>query len=178
MTLFLTNFIWYTFIPLTYLSTVLCHISRNFSLFYAYLCYHCHAAQRVLILQYCPKTLYFAHVAVIHLFLQIPEITLLLTVQWYTVQYPWSCNSFLLCLSGDVKVSFTYSLMWEESSLRWASRWDMYLSMTNAQIHWFSILNSLVVIFFLAGVLAAIIIRTLKKDIANYNKLDEDMVRN
>ena len=48
--------------------------------------------------------------------------------------------------------------------------------MSNAQIHWFSILNSLVVVFFLAGVLAAIIIRTLKKDIANYNRLDEEMV--
>jgi len=71
---------------------------------------------------------------------------------------------------------FTYSVEWETSTLAWASRWDTYLSMSNAQIHWFSILNSLVVVLFLAGVLAAIIIRTLKKDIANYNKLDEEMV--
>ena len=76
----------------------------------------------------------------------------------------------------SITVDYTYSLVWEESEIKWASRWDIYLSMSNAQIHWFSILNSLVVVFFLAGVLAAIIIRTLKKDIANYNKLDEDMV--
>lgn len=73
-------------------------------------------------------------------------------------------------------MNFTYSLVWERSDIQWASRWDTYLSMSNAQIHWFSILNSLVVVFFLAGVLAAIIIRTLKKDIANYNRLDEEMV--
>lgn len=73
-------------------------------------------------------------------------------------------------------MDFTYSLVWEQSDIKWASRWDTYLSMSNAQIHWFSILNSLVVVFFLAGVLAAIIIRTLKKDIANYNKLDEELV--
>lgn len=73
-------------------------------------------------------------------------------------------------------MNFTYSLVWEKSEVKWASRWDIYLKMTNAQIHWFSILNSLVVVFFLAGVLAAIIMRTLKKDIANYNKLDEEMV--
>jgi len=76
-----------------------------------------------------------------------------------------------------IKVDFTYSLYWEKSDVKWASRWDIYLSMSNAQIHWFSILNSIVVIFFLAGVLAAIIVRTLKRDIANYNKLDEEMVR-
>ncbi|KAF6018593.1 TM9SF4 [Bugula neritina] len=76
---------------------------------------------------------------------------------------------------GDIKVDFTYSLYWEKSDVKWASRWDIYLSMSNAQIHWFSILNSIVVIFFLAGVLAAIIVRTLKRDIANYNKLDEEM---
>ena len=77
--------------------------------------------------------------------------------------------------TGDITVNFTYSLVWEQSDIQWASRWDTYLSMSNAQIHWFSILNSLVVVFFLAGVLAAIIIRTLKKDIANYNRLDEEM---
>jgi len=29
-----------------------------------------------------------------------------------------------------------YDVVWEESDVMWASRWDVYLSMTNANIHW------------------------------------------
>ncbi|KAJ7332235.1 hypothetical protein JRQ81_014415 [Phrynocephalus forsythii] len=65
---------------------------------------------------------------------------------------------------------FTYSVHWEESNIKWASRWDTYLTMGDVQIHWFSIINSVVVVFFLSGILSMIIIRTLRKDIANYNK--------
>ena len=46
---------------------------------------------------------------------------------------------------------------WEVSDIRWASRWDTYLEMGDVQIHWFSIINSIVVVFFLAGILAMII---------------------
>ncbi len=45
--------------------------------------------------------------------------------------------------------------------------------MTDVQIHWFSIINSVVVVFFLAGILSMIMIRTLRRDIARYNKEDE-----
>lgn len=68
---------------------------------------------------------------------------------------------------------FTYSVHWEESDIKWASRWDTYLTMSDVQIHWFSIINSVVVVFFLSGILSMIIIRTLRKDIANYNKEDD-----
>lgn len=72
---------------------------------------------------------------------------------------------------------FTYDVVWEKVELRWASRWDIYLKMRNPQIHWFSILNSLVVIVFLSGVLTVILIRTLRRDIAQYNREDIDEVR-
>ncbi|XP_028849087.1 transmembrane 9 superfamily member 4 isoform X2 [Denticeps clupeoides] len=68
---------------------------------------------------------------------------------------------------------FTYSVHWEESEIKWASRWDTYLTMSDVQIHWFSIVNSVVVVFFLSGILSMIIIRTLRKDIAHYNKEDD-----
>lgn len=58
---------------------------------------------------------------------------------------------------------FTYSVKWEESQVRWASRWDMYLEMADVQIHWFSIINSVVVVFFLSGIITMIIIRTLRR---------------
>ncbi|XP_003976709.2 transmembrane 9 superfamily member 4, partial [Takifugu rubripes] len=71
------------------------------------------------------------------------------------------------------QVLFTYSVHWEASEIKWASRWDTYLTMSDVQIHWFSIVNSVVVVFFLSGILSMIIIRTLRKDIANYNREDD-----
>lgn len=53
-------------------------------------------------------------------------------------------------ISGT-KLYFSYEVKWELSKISWASRWDTYLAMTDVQIHWFSIVNSLVVIFFLSG---------------------------
>jgi len=64
---------------------------------------------------------------------------------------------------------FTYEVEWQPSHISWASRWDTYLAMNDVQIHWFSIINSLVVIFFLSGILTMIMVRTLRKDIARYN---------
>ena len=49
----------------------------------------------------------------------------------------------------------------------------MYLQDT--QIHWFSIVNSVVVVFFLSGIITMIIIRTLRRDIAKYNMADDDI---
>uniref|UniRef100_A0A4P6D6W1 Transmembrane 9 superfamily member n=1 Tax=Rhodnius prolixus TaxID=13249 RepID=A0A4P6D6W1_RHOPR len=64
---------------------------------------------------------------------------------------------------------FTYSVQWVASEVSWASRWDIYLRMTDVEIHWFSIFNSLVVVAFLFGILTMIMIRTLRRDIARYN---------
>ena len=70
--------------------------------------------------------------------------------------------------ASDMKVLFTYSVTWKESSIRWASRWDAYLEMGDVQIHWFSIINSIVVVLFLAGILTMIIVRTLRRDIGGF----------
>ncbi|CAH0748898.1 unnamed protein product [Diatraea saccharalis] len=67
------------------------------------------------------------------------------------------------------KLYFTYSVEWGESDISWASRWDIYLGMKDVQIHWFSIVNSIVVLFFLSGILTMIMVRTLRRDIARYN---------
>lgn len=53
--------------------------------------------------------------------------------------------------SAGTQLYFSYSVEWRESDVSWASRWDIYLGMNDVQIHWFSIINSLVVIFFLSG---------------------------
>lgn len=75
----------------------------------------------------------------------------------------------------DTTLHFTYSVSWEYSDVKWASRWDVYLEMADTQIHWFSIINSVVVVFFLSGIITMIIIRTLRRDIAKYNMADEDL---
>merc|ERR1719203_1956805 len=74
-------------------------------------------------------------------------------------------------LSATSQITFTYDVQWAESDVRWASRWDNYLKMTGGQIHWFSILNSLMIMLFLSGMVAMILLRTLHRDITKYNEL-------
>ncbi|KAF8062046.1 TMN7 [Scenedesmus sp. PABB004] len=70
------------------------------------------------------------------------------------------------------EVVFTYDVKFTQSTIRWASRWDTYLKMTDDQIHWFSIVNSVMIVLFLSGMVAMIMVRTLWRDIAKYNALD------
>uniref|UniRef100_A0A7C8ZPH8 Transmembrane 9 superfamily member n=1 Tax=Opuntia streptacantha TaxID=393608 RepID=A0A7C8ZPH8_OPUST len=72
----------------------------------------------------------------------------------------------------DKDIVFTYDVSFEESDIKWASRWDTYLLMNDDQIHWFSIINSLMIVLFLSGMVAMIMMRTLYRDIANYNQLE------
>ncbi|XP_068181814.1 transmembrane 9 superfamily protein member 5 isoform X2 [Antennarius striatus] len=78
--------------------------------------------------------------------------------------------------SNDLSISYTYSVMFEENnSIKWASRWDYILvSMPHTNIQWFSIMNSLVIVLFLSGMVAMIMLRTLHKDIARYNQVDQE----
>ncbi|CAL7935912.1 unnamed protein product [Xylocopa violacea] len=72
------------------------------------------------------------------------------------------------------KLQFYYSVEWKSSEVSWASRWDVYLGMNDVEIHWFSIINSLIVILFLSGILTMIMVRTLRRDIARYNAGEND----
>lgn len=54
--------------------------------------------------------------------------------------------------AAPINVTWTYDVTWEESATKWASRWDIYLSMNNrysSDVHWFSILNSTIIVVFL-----------------------------
>ncbi len=66
----------------------------------------------------------------------------------------------------------SWAITLQPSQIRWASRWDTYLLMTDDQIHWFSIINSLMIVLFLSGMVAMIMMRTLHRDISNYNQLE------
>lgn len=70
------------------------------------------------------------------------------------------------------EIIFTYDVEFQESDVKWASRWDTYLLMADDQIHWFSIVNSLMIVIFLSGMVAMIMLRTLYRDISKYNQLE------
>jgi len=74
-------------------------------------------------------------------------------------------------------VIFTYDVLWRASNVKWASRWDIYLSMDNAvpdKVHWFSIVNSLLIVLFLTVMVAMIMVRNLHRDIVRYNRVLSD----
>ena len=72
-------------------------------------------------------------------------------------------------------VIFTYDVVWLHSDVKWASRWDVYLQMQwqDDEIHWFSIVNSSVILLFLSGMVALIMLRILRKDLYRYNQLEQ-----
>lgn len=71
-------------------------------------------------------------------------------------------------------LTFLYDAKWTRSSVPWGRRYDPYLKSGGAQIHWFSIINSLMVVLFLSGMVAVILLRTLHRDIAHYNEISVD----
>ncbi|TYH35965.1 hypothetical protein ES332_D13G231600v1 [Gossypium tomentosum] len=72
----------------------------------------------------------------------------------------------------EKEIIFTYDVEFQESDIKWASRWDTYLLMADDQIHWFSIVNSLMIVLFLSAMVAMIMLRTLYRDISKYNQLE------
>ncbi|RLM61987.1 hypothetical protein C2845_PM14G07100 [Panicum miliaceum] len=69
---------------------------------------------------------------------------------------------------------FSYEVTFVESSIEWPSRWDAYLEMGGAKVHWFSILNSIVVVAFLASIVLVILLRTVRRDLAQYEELGSE----
>ncbi|CAN6721986.1 unnamed protein product [Malus baccata var. baccata] len=69
-------------------------------------------------------------------------------------------------------IVFSYDVEFQESDVKWASRWDAYLRMSDDQIHWFSIVNSLIIVLFISCIVAMIMLRTLYRDISKYNELE------
>jgi hypothetical protein len=43
------------------------------------------------------------------------------------------------------RITFTYEVEYVKSNIKWPSRWDAYLKMDGANVHWFSIMNSMMV---------------------------------
>jgi len=87
---------------------------------------------------------------------------------------PMAISDHKLKEGETIEIIYSYSITFEQNNtVKWSSRWDYILeSMPHTNIHWFSILNSLMIVLFLSGMVAMIILRTLHKDIARYNQID------
>jgi len=75
-------------------------------------------------------------------------------------------------LDDNPNVYFTYSVIWQPSDISWGTRWDNYLHVVDARIHWFNLINSLVIVLLLTGMVSMILLRTLRKDIIRYNQIE------
>ncbi|CCX29910.1 hypothetical protein FPQ18DRAFT_313752 [Pyronema domesticum] len=72
----------------------------------------------------------------------------------------------------ETEVLYTYSVYWRPSKTAWATRWDRYLGVENPNIHWFSLVNSAIIVIFLTSMVGMVLLRALRKDISRYNQLD------
>ncbi|VDD82937.1 unnamed protein product [Mesocestoides corti] len=73
-----------------------------------------------------------------------------------------------------VTVIYTYSVQFSEvQGAARSSRWNYLISkVSNSSIQWMSIVNSVLVVVFLTALVAIVLARTLRRDIMQYNKLE------
>eukprot|EP00759_Apiculatamorpha_spiralis_P026227 PhF_6_TR29309/c0_g1_i1/m.42981/K17086/TM9SF2_4; transmembrane 9 superfamily member 2/4 len=73
--------------------------------------------------------------------------------------------------TDSTRILWTYSVNWREEDVAWGTRWDVYLkgADVDAKIHWFSIINSSLIVLFLSGMVAMILMRALHRDFNRYN---------
>lgn len=89
-------------------------------------------------------------------------------------------KGFLLDLQIDasrepqsVKIPYTYSVYFkEETNVEWSNRWDLYFvnQEESTKIHWFAIVNSLIICGLLTAIVAVILARTIRGDIVAGHK--------
>ncbi|KFA76091.1 hypothetical protein S40288_00367 [Stachybotrys chartarum IBT 40288] len=73
----------------------------------------------------------------------------------------------------SLQVSFSYSVYYIKSPTAWATRWDKYLHVFDPKIHWFWLIDTAIIVVILVLTVMSILVRTLKKDIQRYNRLDQ-----
>lgn len=86
----------------------------------------------------------------------------------------------LVEVKEGVQLTFETKFQWEATKNEFHSRFEKYLDQPffKHHIHWFSIFNSFMMVLFLMGLVALILVRTLRKDYAKYGIIggmdDED----
>lgn len=73
-------------------------------------------------------------------------------------------------------LTWSYSVKWiGDPHTSWNDRWNVYLNANHGegQIHWYGIVNSLMIVLFLSAMVAMIMLRTLHADFQRYNNTDD-----
>ncbi|KAJ6850329.1 transmembrane 9 superfamily member 11-like [Iris pallida] len=96
------------------------------------------------------------------------------TYDKYPAKIQCDPNTVAMSVREGQPIVYTYEYSFVETDIKWPSRWDAYLRMEGAKVHWFSILNSLMVIAFLAGIVLVIFLRTVRRDLTRYEELDKE----
>ncbi|KAF2077720.1 hypothetical protein CYY_000967 [Polysphondylium violaceum] len=76
--------------------------------------------------------------------------------------------------SKSESILWTYSVSFKESKVLWNKRWDVYFETGDSSFHWFSIVNSLMIVFILTIMVAMIMMRALRADFRKYNAIDAE----
>lgn len=78
--------------------------------------------------------------------------------------------------TSPLKVTFTYSAKWSETKLKYSQRntLQQVFFPKSLEIHWLSIINSIVLVFLLLGFVMLILLRVLHNDFARYNLNEEE----
>jgi len=81
-----------------------------------------------------------------------------------------------IVLPGE-KHPMTFSVVWRATDTVFARRFDRYLDFDffEHQIHWFSMVNSFMMVIFLCGIVALILMKTLRNDYARYTSEDDEL---
>ncbi|KAG5179866.1 putative endomembrane protein 70-like protein [Tribonema minus] len=81
-------------------------------------------------------------------------------------------------LVPGAELEFSFEVSWTATTKSFEDRFNRYLDYDffEHQIHWFSIFNSFMMVIFLCGLVALILLRTLRNDFAKYTR-DEQVRR-
>ncbi|KAG6897898.1 hypothetical protein C0992_009382 [Termitomyces sp. T32_za158] len=87
-------------------------------------------------------------------------------------QEPAPCNGgpsmpLILSETQNQTIRYTYRVTWNESDTSWATRWDNYLHIMDPRIHWFSLINSMVIVVFLCAMVSMVLFRTVSRDVSS-----------
>ena len=79
---------------------------------------------------------------------------------------------------NQTHIPWSYEVHYEESPVRWVSRWDMYLNWDqtyDTDILWDDMLNGLIVVITLGVLAGSILLHTLRQDLLRFNALATDL---
>ena len=84
---------------------------------------------------------------------------------------PQECGSYKKqYVKPGTTVNYSYSVYFEKSEVTWSQRWEPFLHVRGKPMHWYSFLDSLLIIMLLAILVAGILMRTVRGDIARYEQ--------